>query len=747
MNRIFQELYNSSPREIVNWVLVLAFAISLMSPSAVGAENAIEKMTIIHLQHEKDIEEENSRSLSSPEAYQQAGNCVVVNTITAPGESCGLAWDKGNLWASIHGNAPNYPGVIFKIDTVGNILSSFGAPGQSSQGPHPEGLAFDGTYLWSVDFLDNKIYKLSKSGAVIGSIPAPYGIPSGLAWDGTNLWVSEWFSYRIYKLNPDNGQIVMSFNAPDFEEEYPYGLAWDGTHLWASNSNGIYKLDPITGAVLASCNDSALKYGKAYGMTWDGQYLWGGGWISDSIIKIDVPGRPTETEKIGVFRDGTWSLDVDGNGVWNGCSTDSCLGFGITGDTPIVGDWNGDGKKKVGVKRGLNWYLDYNGNGIWDGCGTTPDKDRCYTFGFATDTPVVGDWNNSGVDKIGVFRDGTWSLDVDGNGVWNGYSTDSYFGFGITGDTPIVGDWNGDGKKKMGVKRGVNWYLDYNGNETWDGCSTDRCYTFGLATDMPVVGDWNGDGISDIGVKTGTSWFLDYNGSGSWDDCSTDRCYSFGLASDKPVCGNWSNSVDYSSPSVPTGLTATAGSSSQINLSWTASTDNVGVTGYKIYRNGTYLKSVSTTSTSDTGLNSSTRYCYTVSAFDAAGNVSAQSGQACATTNQVGPVDVVGSWAGNIRVSGHDELFTLIFFDDSTVGHWVVGAFGGIYFVYKSFMGTNYSVSGNVVTFSAEEQPGSCNAQWNGTGTVSGNYMSGTFSGSDCTLSISNAPFSATRVQ
>ena len=38
-------------------------------------------------------------------------------------------------------------------------------------------------------------------------------------------------------------------------------------------------------------------------------------------------------------------------------------------------------------------------------------------------------------------------------------------------------------------------------------------------------------------------------------------------------------------------------------------------------------------------------------------------------------------------------------------------------------------------------QPGHCNAQWNGTGTASGNYISGTFSGSDCTLTISNASF------
>jgi len=92
---------------------------------------------------------------------------------------------------------------------------------------------------------------------------------------------------------------------------------------------------------------------------------------------------------------------------------------------------------------------------------------------------------------------------------------------------------------------------------------------------------------------------------------------------------------DTSPPSVPTGLTATAISSSHIDLSWTASTDDVGIEGYNIYRDGVYLKSITTTLASDTGLNSGTQYCYTISAYDAEGNESGQSGQACETVNPI----------------------------------------------------------------------------------------------------------------
>lgn len=90
--------------------------------------------------------------------------------------------------------------------------------------------------------------------------------------------------------------------------------------------------------------------------------------------------------------------------------------------------------------------------------------------------------------------------------------------------------------------------------------------------------------------------------------------------------------TDTTAPTAPTNLTATATSATQINLSWTASTDAVGVTGYKIYRGGTYRHSTTGTSLSYTGLTASTQYCYQVTAYDAAGNESAKSAQSCATT-------------------------------------------------------------------------------------------------------------------
>jgi len=91
--------------------------------------------------------------------------------------------------------------------------------------------------------------------------------------------------------------------------------------------------------------------------------------------------------------------------------------------------------------------------------------------------------------------------------------------------------------------------------------------------------------------------------------------------------------ADIIAPSTPGGLTASAVSSSQISLSWTASTDDVGVTGYRVYRNGALLLTLgAVTRLQNTGLSPSTAYTYTVQAVDAAGNASGQSVAASVTT-------------------------------------------------------------------------------------------------------------------
>jgi len=108
-----------------------------------------------------------------------------------------------------------------------------------------------------------------------------------------------------------------------------------------------------------------------------------------------------------------------------------------------------------------------------------------------------------------------------------------------------------------------------------------------------------------------TGWdFMKSHKTGYYDD-------SYTLLNMLFISGNWWKPVaggtpDTQAPTAPANLTAAAVSGSQIDLSWTASTDNVGVSGYDVYRGAALVGSTTTTSYSDTGLSASTAYSYTV---------------------------------------------------------------------------------------------------------------------------------------
>ncbi|MEU8625502.1 glycoside hydrolase family 6 protein [Streptomyces sp. NPDC048669] len=105
------------------------------------------------------------------------------------------------------------------------------------------------------------------------------------------------------------------------------------------------------------------------------------------------------------------------------------------------------------------------------------------------------------------------------------------------------------------------------------------------------------------------------------------------------------NDSDTQAPTAPTGVTVTAKTSGSVSLSWTASSDDTGVSGYDVFRGGVRVGSTTTTSYTDTGLTAETAYSYTVKAKDAAGNVSAASAAVSATTSAGG-----GTGTGTLKV-------------------------------------------------------------------------------------------------
>ncbi len=121
---------------------------------------------------------------------------------------------------------------------------------------------------------------------------------------------------------------------------------------------------------------------------------------------------------------------------------------------------------------------------------------------------------------------------------------------------------------------------------------------------------------------------------------------------------------DVTAPSTPLNLSTSPVATSQINLTWDMSTDDVGVVGYKVFRDNLFIATSTGTSYSDTGLQPSALYTYTVSAFDAAFNESARSASSSATTLAAIPQSLsVGGTSGqfirplieNVQVSTQDQ--------------------------------------------------------------------------------------------
>jgi hypothetical protein len=189
-----------------------------------------------------------------------------------------------------------------------------------------------------------------------------------------------------------------------------------------------------------------------------------------------------------------WALDTNGDGVFD--AGDQVSTFGLATDIPIVGDWTGSGTSKIGIVRlnadgSATVILDTTGSGVYNA------KDAVFHFGAAGDKFIVGDWNGDGKDKIGVVENNgqggaTVVLDLNDPGQNNPNNTVSY-NFGLFSDTFIVGDWNCSGTDKIGVVRptasGVAmWVLDTSGDGQYN--PSDPVFSFGLNTDTYLTGQW-----------------------------------------------------------------------------------------------------------------------------------------------------------------------------------------------------------------------------------------------------------------
>ena len=242
------------------------------------------------------------------------------------------------------------------------------------------------------------------------------------------------------------------------------------------------------------------------------------------VQQLGLP-KNGEGAQLGVFRMEGWPPGIPSGTL--PAFGDIFESFGLPGDRPVIGDWTGDGRIRVGVFRNGEWYLDLNGNRKWDGVA---GGDGIFEFGLPGDIPVTGDWTGDGVSKLGVFRcppdrhgECTWVLDINGNRKFD--AGDVFLQYGLSGDLPIVSAWSGGKIDRIGVFRNGDWYVDSNGTGRFE--ASDRHFVFGLAGDVPVVARTSGK----IGVYRSGTWILRSDAG--------DRQFTFGIPNDWPLIAEW----------------------------------------------------------------------------------------------------------------------------------------------------------------------------------------------------------------
>jgi hypothetical protein len=157
--------------------------------------------------------------------------------------------------------------------------------------------------------------------------------------------------------------------------------------------------------------------------------------------------------------------------------------FGLPGDVPVVGHWTGGVRAEIGVYRGGTWLIDLAG----------PDTPFTRQWGLPGDKPLVGDFDGDGKSDYAVWRpvNGTWYIVPSSHP--DGPITRQW---GVPNDIPVAADFDGDGKTDFAVWRPVNatWYLSLS--------STGETVVkqWGFPNDSPVAADFDGDGKADFAV-------------------------------------------------------------------------------------------------------------------------------------------------------------------------------------------------------------------------------------------------------
>ena len=365
-----------------------------------------------------------------------------------------------------------------------------------------------------------------------------YGII--LADNGSNWYVSgapdaRWDNDMLHLLDNITGN--------DFEAVDESGLMIDynsgGTGFIISGNTGVGSatLSYMDGALKTATSQPDGSYSLSVSSNWSGIvtpthpcYSFSPGSRSYSNVSANQAGQnysptfnnaPICAVTTGVFRPSNGLLYLKNSNTTG--FADLALNYGLGGDYPVVGDWDGNGTVTIGVYRNGYFYL-RNSN-------TIGFAENVFPFGTPGDQPVAGDWDGNGMDTVGVYRRSTGQFLLR-NSNSQGLADTSFY-LGNAGDVGIAGDWDGNGMDTTGVFRPSNGVIFLkNTNETG---FADIALNYGLPGDQPVIGDWDNNSTDTIGVYRNGTFFLRNSNTNGF----AEIVFGLGNPGDMPIAGNW----------------------------------------------------------------------------------------------------------------------------------------------------------------------------------------------------------------
>ncbi|NRA39588.1 MAG: DUF5060 domain-containing protein, partial [Planctomycetes bacterium] len=556
---------------------------------------------------------------------------VVQRTLT------GMPTDGSTIYLTMYnfidGNYAHYAAL--------SLVCSHGSSGPDVEAPsQPQSLALnilsdsqiDLTWNASTDNVAVSTYNIYRDGSLINS-------SSITSFSDSGLTASTNYSYQVSAVDSSANESTLSAVAQGTTQGPPSG----GDPVFTSPANGA----TLSGAdVTFTWNNNGIHYDAHWmniGTTpFSDDIGSAGGWSGSGVVSGTVTGLPTDGSTIYVtmynFIDGNYTnysevMVICANGSGGGPDTEAPsqvqnLALNVLSDSQIDLTWNAS-TDNVAVSS----YNIFRDGSLLTSVSATSFSDSALSANTSYSYQVSAVDSSGNESAVSAAAQGTTQAPPSG------------------GDPVFISPTNG------ATLSGSDVTFTWNNNGVHYSAHWMNIGTTPFSDEIGSAGGWSGSG-----VVSGTVTGLPTDGSTIYVTMYNfiDGNYT-NYSEVMLICANGSGGgSDTEAPSQPQSLTTNVLSDSQIDLTWNASTDNVAVSSYNIYRDGSLVTSVSGSSFSDAGLTASTTYSYQVSAVDSSGNESALSVAAQDTTQAPpsGGDPIFTSPTHGETLSGADVTFT-----------------------------------------------------------------------------------------